>query len=43
MKLIDVQVYEQYLVKISNKYVALETLDDNGDINKVLGKALQGI
>lgn len=38
MKLSDVEVWEQYLVKILKKRVALENLDDNADIHKGLEK-----
>jgi len=33
-KLNDVEVKEQYQVKISNRFAALENLDDDVDINR---------
>jgi hypothetical protein len=35
-KLNDVKFKEQYQVKISNRFTALETLDDDVDINRAL-------
>jgi hypothetical protein len=33
-KLNDAEVKEQYQVKITNKFAALENFDDNADINR---------
>jgi hypothetical protein len=40
-KLDEIEVKEQYLVEISNRFAALENLDDDVDINRVF-KTIRG-
>jgi hypothetical protein len=37
-KLDDIEVKEKYQLEISNRFAALESLDESFDINKMLGK-----
>jgi hypothetical protein len=42
-KLDDVKVKEKYQVEISNRFAALESLDESFDINNILGRLLKKI
>jgi hypothetical protein len=42
-KLDDVGIKEKYQVEISNRFVALESLDENFDINNAWGSIIENI